>query len=275
MKRYVGRIWEYLANHNSELIYWNPITTCFVVWIGKYCDWAKFCCSFAEKGGNGCFDVIHGSVDKLSYKRTIVSTFTWHIPRALKKGGIILISSYTGVKTSACAINPWNYEPKNNIRVQNALWSRLYRFWTIYFSCPWKCNKWDLYHAMCDITNSLNVLRLENLTEHIKFKVAYSVPWQKWFSLLCIHLIKLCRFALLQHWQSKDTKEKTFVIILNIIRLKKKSVVSTRVVSCPLKISWEHIIPLHTTKSSENTKHNDSHWNFKRDFIYIRLRRAI
>jgi hypothetical protein len=67
---YVGRIWEFLANHNRAFILWNLSTTrfvssqvngydpllCsfrgadrnpwrFVVWIGKYCDWAKFCCS--------------------------------------------------------------------------------------------------------------------------------------------------------------------------------------------------------------------------------------
>jgi hypothetical protein len=48
---YVGRICKFLANHNGALIYWNPITTCFVVWIGKYCDRAKFCCSLRRKIG--------------------------------------------------------------------------------------------------------------------------------------------------------------------------------------------------------------------------------
>jgi hypothetical protein len=28
---------------------WNLSATHFVVWIGKYCDWAKFCCSLWRK----------------------------------------------------------------------------------------------------------------------------------------------------------------------------------------------------------------------------------
>jgi hypothetical protein len=40
---------------------------------------------FTEKKGDEFFDVIHGFVDKLSYKKMVVRTFTWHIPRTFER----------------------------------------------------------------------------------------------------------------------------------------------------------------------------------------------
>jgi hypothetical protein len=40
---------------------------------------------FTEKEGDDCFDAIHGFEEKLSQKTTVVSTFAWHIPNALKR----------------------------------------------------------------------------------------------------------------------------------------------------------------------------------------------
>jgi hypothetical protein len=46
---------------------------------------------FSEKGGDNCIDVIYGIIDTCidtcnsSYNRTVVSTFPWYIPRALKR----------------------------------------------------------------------------------------------------------------------------------------------------------------------------------------------
>jgi hypothetical protein len=46
INEYVERIWKFLADRKSYLYSVLSVAACFVVWIGKACDWAMICYNF-------------------------------------------------------------------------------------------------------------------------------------------------------------------------------------------------------------------------------------
>jgi hypothetical protein len=91
--------WEnlgFLANRNRAFILWNLSSKRFVVWIGKYWDWTKFCCSLWRKEAMTALMSYMYMILSLNYRRR--ERYLTHLhdvfPGRSKdwhwKGGIIL-----------------------------------------------------------------------------------------------------------------------------------------------------------------------------------------